>query len=401
MADIRDYLKEKEKREKQNGTREVPYTEKIHKHRLSSLYRMILIAAVVAAAAVILLTMYRSHVYETYDVLASEPKTEVMGITEIRFGKGMLTYSKDGAHCTDAKGKVLWNQTYEMQSPMVAVCGEVTALADYNGHRIYLYDMTHKLGEIDTTMPIRSVCVSATGVVAAVLDDSEVTWIRAFNAEGTVLVDFKTSMKNFGYPVSVSLSPNSVLCAVSYMYVDMGAIKTSIGFYNFGEVGKNQTDNFVGGYDHADTVVPFVQFMNNQTAFAAGDDRLVFYRGNQKPENAANILLSEEIQAVYYNEQYVGLVFLDGSGNGKRLDIYNTEGTKVTSHEFDMDYTDILFDNDNYIIYNETELYIGTMAGDEKYNGAFGKPVSLVIPTGTPYRYTVVTKDSVDVIRMR
>lgn len=296
---------------------------------------------------------------------------------------------------------MLWNQTYEMQSPMVSVCGNVTALADYNGRKIYLYDMTQKLGEIDTTLPIRSICVSSAGVVAAVLDDSDITWIKAFNPEGAVLVDFKTSMQDFGYPLSVSLSPNSILCAVSYMYMDMGEIKSSIGFYNFGEVGKNQADNFVGGYDHADTIVPYVQFMNDHTAFALGDDRLVFYKGNQKPENAANILFSDEVQAVYSNEQYVGLVFLNGSGGGKRLDVYNADGTKVVSRKFEMDYTDILFDNNNYIIYNETELYIGTMDGREKYNGTFTKPVSLLIPTGTAYRYTVVTNDSIDVIRMR
>ncbi|MBE5869130.1 MAG: hypothetical protein E7293_09280 [Lachnospiraceae bacterium] len=392
MANIRNFNREKEKRQ-------ISYTEKLHRHKMSFVYRVVLALVIVCALVAAGYIYYRNHKYESYDVLSSQESVEVVGTTAVRLGNHAVVYSKDGAHCLGSGGKVKWNQTYEMQSPMVAVCENVVAIADYNGRRIYLYNDAEKLGEVNTTMPIRSICVSASGVVAAVLDDSDITWIRAFDTNGETLVDFKTSMKNYGYPFAVSLSPNSILCGVSYMYMDMGEVKSSIGFYNFGEVGQNQVDNFVGGYDYADTLVPYVQFMSDNTAFAVGDDRLVFYRGGQKPENVANILFAEELQAVYHNEEYVGLVFL--SGSGKRLDVYNASGEKVISHPFDMDHTDILFDKDRYLIYNERELYIGTMDGIEKYNGIFEKSVKLLVPTGKSYQYTVITKDSIDVIRMR
>lgn len=397
MADVKNYLKEKEKREK----KEISYTEKIHKHRLSSVYRFILIAVVIVVLGVVIYMQYESQVYEGYETVSDKVKEDISGAAEKRLGNGLLTYSKDGAHYTDSSGEIKWNQTYEMQNPIIATCEDVVAVADYNGNKIYVYDSAEKLGEIDTTMPILSLCVAANGVTAAVLDGTDVTWIRTFSADGTVLVDFKTSMENYGYPFSVALSPDGILCAVSYMYMDMGEMKSSVAFYNFGEVGKNQVDNFVGGYDYADTLVPYVQFMNRNTAFAVGDDRLVFYKGNQKPENAANILFSNELQEIYYSDTYVGLVFLSGLGNGKRLDIYDAAGTKVISRELTMEYTDILFDNESYIIYNETELYIGTMDGKEKYNGTFMEPVNLLIPTGRAYCYMMVTQDSIEVIKLK
>ncbi|MBQ7956031.1 MAG: hypothetical protein IJ282_09815 [Lachnospiraceae bacterium] len=395
MADIKNYLKGKRERQ------EISYTEKIHRHRLSSVYRFALLAVAALVVGIIFWVQYQNQIYEGYDVLSGQKKEGVYGVTEMRLAKGLLTYSKDGAHYTNSDGEVQWNQTYQMQSPIVATCEDVTAFADYNGRKIYVYDTATKLGEIDTILPIRSLCVAANGVTAAVLDDGDVTWIRTFSATGTVLVDFKTSMKDYGYPVSVSLSPNGILCAVSYLYMDMGEMKSSVAFYNFGEVGKNQVDNLVGGYNHADTIVPFVQFMNANTAIAVGDDRLVFYSGNQKPENVANILFSDELQAVYYNEEYVGLVFLNSGGNGKRLDIYGTDGVKKASHEFNMEHTDILFDKNVYIIYNETELYIGTIDGREKYNGTFTEPINLLVPTGKDYCYMIVTQDAVEVIKLR
>lgn len=397
MADVKNYLKEKEKRER----REISYTEKIHKHKLSSVYRIVLLAVIIIVLCVVVYMQYENQTYERYETISEEFKEEIEGAEERRLGNGLLTYSKDGAHYTDASGESKWNQTYQMQNPIIAVCEDVVAIADYNGSKIYVYNSKEKLGEIDTTMPILSMCVAGNGVTAAVLDGKDVTWIRTLSPEGAVLVEFKTSMENYGYPFCVTLSPDGILCAVSYMYMDMGEMKSSVAFYNFGEVGKNQADNFVGGYDYADTLVPYVQFMNRNTAFAVGDDRLVFYKGNQKPENAANVLFSEELQEVYYSEDYVGLVFLSDFGNGRRLDIYDTAGTKVLSRELTMEYTDILFDNDSYIIYNETELYIGTMDGKEKYNGTFMEPVNLLIPTGKAYCYMMVTGESIEVIRLK
>lgn len=380
---------------------QLSYTEKIYRHRLSFVYRVILVLVLVGALGALLYLRYRNWVYEGYDVVSSQKIIEADQVETLRMGEHILVYSKDGAHCMDATGKMLWNQTFQMQSPMVAVCGSTTALADYNGRKIYMYDESQKLGEIDTVLPIRSICVSDVGVVAAVLEDGDITWIRAFNGAGEVLVAFKTTMEDYGYPFAVSLSPNSVLCAVSYVYMDMGQMKSSLGFYNFGEVGKNQKDNFVGGYDHADTVVPYVQFMNSNTAFAVGDDRLVFYHGNQKPENVANVLFSEQLQGVYFNDTYVGLVFPSSTGGGKRLDIYDAGGNRVCSRLFDMEHSEVVFDRNTYIIYNETQFCVGTIDGREKYNGSFDKAVKLLTPTGTAYRYTLVTRDSVDVIRMR
>lgn len=400
MADIRSYLREKEKRER-HTKQETTYQDKIIKHKLSFFYRILLVFAVVGATATLIWIQYRNYVYEGYERISSVSKEEVPGVGEQRFANTVLTYSKDGAHVTDSKGMVLWNQTYEMQSPMISICGNVAAFADYNGSTIYIYNTSEKLGTIDTTMPIRNMSVAANGVVAAVLEASDITWLRIYNTEGNLLVESKISMKDSGYPVSVSLSPNALMCAVSYFYTDMGVMKSSVAFYNFGEVGQNKTDNFVAGYDYSDTLVPYVQFMNEESSFAVGDDRLLFFNGNQKPENVNNILLSEEIQSVYYNSQYVGLVFVSESGNGKRIDVYDVSGNKLTSQEITMNYTDIMFDQENFVVYNETELFIGTVDGREKYNGGMDKPVSLLIPTGKQYRYLMVTKDSIDTIRLK
>ena len=403
MSNVRDYLKEREKR--LGVSQPVNYKDKIKSHKLTILYRAALVIVLIAAVAVFLVVQWKNKVFSESVVVSSTPVTIVQGAMVENLGGNILLYSKDGASCIDAKGNALWNQTFEMQEPMLSVCNNVAAIGDYNGRTVYVVSSTGQLGTVNTNLPIRKICVSQSGVVAAVLDDAEVTRILLYNANentDTSIVDIKATMDKSGYPMSLSLSPNGKLLAISYLHVNSGEMKSSVAFFNFGEVGKNESDNYVSGYDYPDTVIPYVQFMNNSAAFAVSDDRIVFFEGGEKPANKATALLNEEVQGIYYNEDYVGLVFHNQTGESAyRLDVYNTAGTKIHSQLFDMEYTDIIFSRDQVIIYNDMDCKICNMSGVDKFTGTFEKPSSLLVPTSSNYKYVSVTSNSVDVIELK
>lgn len=404
MSNVRDYLKEREKR---LGSQQssISYKDKIKSHKLTIFYRAALVIVLIAAVAAFLVVQWKNKVFTESVVVSSAPVTIVQGAKVKALGSNVLLYSKDGASCLDAKGNTLWNQTFEMQEPMVAICNDVAALGDYNGRTVYVVSGTKQLGTVNTNLPIRKICVSQNGVVAAVLDDAEVTRILLYNGNentDTSIVDIKATMDKSGYPMSLSLSPNGKLLAISYLHVDSGEMKSTVAFFNFGEVGKNESDNYVSGYDYLNTVVPYVQFMSNNTAFAVSDDRIVFFEGNEKPANTASALLEEEVQGIYYNENYVGLVYNDQTGESAyRLDIYNTSGNKIHSQLFDMEYTNIIFNKDQIIIYNDMDCRICNMNGVDKFSGQFEKPSSLIVPTSSVYKYIAVTSSSIDTIELK
>ncbi len=401
MADIRNYMKEREKREKQ-AKAVVSYKEKIRMHKLSFLYRILLIVLIVGAIGVLVLVQYMRHVYTSYETVSTIDIPEIRGTTNVPFAGNILTYSRDGVHCSDAKGNVKWNLTYEMQNPMVVICKDNVAIADYNGRTIYVSNTTGTLGEIQTNMPIRNLCVSATGLVVAVLEDTDITWIYLYDSQGNLIAYSRTTMPDYGYPVALNVSPNGALLMVSFLYVDTGNMRTSIAFFNFDEVGKSKLDNLVSGYNYTDSIVPYVQFMDNSNSFAVGDDRIIFYQGLNKPEFVADNLFEERVLGVYYNENYVGLVFLNDTGESRyQFVIYDKSGKKQLTFPFDMEYTDIFFDKDTFVIYNETECMIRTIKGREKYTGTFEKPVQLMVPTSKAYRYSIVTQDSIDTIALQ
>lgn len=403
MANIRDYLKEKEKREK--NIKKIDYREKIRSHKLVIFYRGALAVLLVAVFIVFLIVQWKNKVFTESVVASSTPVTIVQGATVKNLGGNVLLYSKDGASCIDSKGNVVWNRAFEMQTPMISICNQMAAIGDYNGRSIYVMERGGEKGTVNTNLPIRDFSVSASGVVAAILDDSDVMRIYVYdgntNTDEPIILG-KATMDRSGYPVSVSLSPNGRLMMISYLYADSASMKSSVAFYNFGEVGQNETDNFVGGYDYMDTVVPYVQFMNNDSSFAVSDDRIVFFSGAEKPTNIATNFLEEEVQSIHYNENYVGLVFINQSGESAyRLDVYNASGSKVHSQFFDIEYTDIFFSKDQIVIYNDSECQICNVRGTDKFTGNFEKNTSLLIPTSSAYRYVAVTSDSVDMIELK
>lgn len=401
MANVREYLRSRTK-----GTRtrrSINYKEKIRSHKLTIFYRSVLGIALAIAIAAMIIVSWKNREYGGSVIVNSVPITKVEGSAYLALGDYILTYSKDGANCMDSKGDVLWNQTYEMQNPIVDINGSVAAIGDYNGRTIYVMNTTGRMGEITTNLPIRNFSVASTGIVAVILDDSRVTRIHLYDTSGELLVESETTMERSGYPLDISISPNGELLAISYLYVDSGVLKSSIAFHNFGEVGQNlSADRFVSGYDYQGTVVPFIHFMNGNTAFAVSDDRIMFFTGNQKPLSSAVNFLDVKVQGIFYNDEYVGLVFLNTEGDGKyRLNIYDTDGRLITSKSFDMEYTNVIFHKDEFIICNDIEYSIYNIHGTERLSEQFDEIVYLLVPQEKSNRFLIMTQNAMRVMEMK
>lgn len=411
MAEIKDFNRDqyllkagKNKSEKKDETDrdKDSMSSMLARHRQLKLYTVLFVLAAVAVVAVISYIGWKNKVYTDYEIIQQNVWERSSEAKSMNLGGTLFTYSNDGMSCTDTKGKIIWNQTYEMQNPMIRTCQKTVAVGDYNGRKIYVSNTQGTLGTIETTMPIRDFCVSSNGIVAAVLDDSTVTAIYLYSTTGEQLAYFKTTMSKSGYPIAIDISDDGCQVAISYIKAEDGRVSSSIGFYNFSAVGQNYTDNLVSGYGYSGAVVPLIHFMGNDTVFAVADNRLMFFRGKQKPESLADILISEEIQSVFYDDKHVGLVFYNTAADTTyRVEIYDTNAKKVSEIAFDMEYNDILFDQSGVIIYNESECIIYDWDDRLKYQGAFKDQVTCFIPGGNIARHTLITDDTIQLIELQ
>jgi hypothetical protein len=396
MAQINDYFKNK-----YDGD-QAELRKKISRHRRFIFYRILIVVIIAAIIGIAMYHNYRTMIYTDYTVLRTMEYQEASTASYLKFNNNIIRYSSDGISAFNMDNEMLWNQPFQMQSPIVDVCGDYVAVGDYKKSKIYVLNSEGSQGEIDTTLPIQKLCVSGTGNVAVILEEGDVTWVKLFNKEGQNVANDRTTMDKSGYPVNIAISDDGIMLCVSYLRIDGAALTSSVAYYNFGNVGQNEIDNLVAGYNFSNSIVSYVEFMNANTSFAVGDNRLEIFKGAQKPENVFETEITEEIRSVFHNEDYIGLVYSEGrSDNPYHIDVYNTSGDIVYSKDFSLNYSDIQFNKDLVIIYNSDDCVIYNMNDVEKYSGRFKESIVKLVPTDSITRYLLVMGNKTEEIQLK
>ena len=380
------------------------YKKKIRKHKMAAVYRFLLVFAVLAGLAAIIYVQYRNHIYTDYEYITENRINRVVNSRTIQLGDCILTYSKDGAHCTDTDGVEVWNQTYQMQDPMIEICGDTVAIGDYNGREVYVFNSKAKICQINTTMPIKNIAVAANGRTAVEVIDGKVTWIYIYEADGTQAFTTKTTMSQSGYPAAFGFSPNGELLGMSCIFVDAGEVKSQVAFYNYGPVGENKVNYIVGAYTYPEVVIPYIKFISNDMAVAVGDDRILFYSGGQIPVLKTSQMFEDEVQGIYQDGEHLGVLFRsDILEMRNKMDVYDADAEKVGSYYFNTQFQDIVFTKDYFVAYGDRECTIRTYDNIEKYTGSFERSVDLMFPVGKGhgYKFVMISDNTLSTMQMK
>ncbi len=308
------------------------------------------------------------------------------------FGENILKYTRDGASYIDASGKDVWIQSYEMNSPIVAVNGDYAAIADRQGNSIYICDLTGCQGVATTVLPISKVTISANGITAAIVEDQTASHVYYYRKDGTEMEIYIKGLLGsddaredwgVGYVLDAALSPDGNILMGSYYYIQGSSLRNRVAFYNFSEVGKNAVNRMVGGFHeiYENSMVAKVAYLNDTCAVAFADNSLSFYslRDEMSPEMVSLVPVEEEIHSIFYNENYAGIIVYNIADEYEyRMDVYKPDGSEVFSREFSYDYTRISAEDDMIILYNDDSCRIYNQYGNLKYEGAFDYTVSKI-----------------------
>ena len=377
--------------------------EKIRAHRRKIL-KWICVAVVLVLLIVTAVYFYfQSKVYSKYEVIDSVEREDSAGTQFVSFAGKILKYGKDGATCIDEKNQLIWNQTYEMQSPMVDICEGYVAIAEKKGNKIYIMNTKGKSGEIETTMPIQRVRVANQGTVAILMEQEGTGYLQLYDKEGTFLAEGEVHTENSGYPLDIALSNDGRKMAVSQLNMNEGTVKNTITFYNFGSVGQNEIDNIVGTYSYSDVIFPKVEFLTNDVMVAFGDEEAIIFEGTQKPQVKKEISLKQEIHSIFYNEAYIGFVFNnDNEKETYRISVYNLRGTEEMTQNLDMNYSEVGFlENDEICVRNELECSIYNLKGKRKFHSNFEKSIWKVFSTKNSTEYIFMMDKETQKVRLK
>ena len=375
--------------------------QRIIGHR-SAKQRMYLAAVILAAAAVIGFLVYdRLVTYDGYTIAASYENTAATGTAYVAAGKNILKYNADGITCVSKNNDLKWSVTYSMQSTISDVCGTTMAVAEQHGTQIYVAGKDGELGHFETDNPILKVRVSGQGVVAAVLQDDNVTWVNLYRPDGTLIVSDKTTMMESGYPVDVAVSPDGEMMAVSYVQITGGVLSDTVTFYNFGTAGQKKENHVVGSETFEGAVIPEIYFVDNSRAVAVTDSGYVVFSGSSTPEKTASTEFEEEILSCFHEGDTIGFVFdSEDTENRYRICLYNLKGKKKKEFMTDFSYSDIKMENGQILMYSDNDLAVYTSSGHLRFQSSYQNKVVGFHYFSEYRKYLVITSESFDRIRI-
>lgn len=413
---IREYTKYKQQKEEKNlvfpsenldaedesQNMQKEFTRKMIKHKISIAVISLVVLAVILAGAGAWYVYDINTEYTGYEVVNSIERADADTAKYVPYNGGMLKYSNDGAAFIGADLKEKWNQTYQMQAPLYAICESAVALADKNGTNIFILNENGLQAEVNTLLPIKKLDISAQGITAASLEDSGKSWIKLYSSAtpDKEIAATKILMEESGYPVDLCLSNDGIKFGISHLNVEGGESRSTLAFHNLGSVGENEIDNFVGSTSYAGSVFPVFEYINSDTSVAFGNDKVEVFTGKQIPELAFELVIDEEIVRVFYDAEKIGIIVKNTQDSGKyRMDIYDLKGKKVLSKAFDKEYSNAQMSGDTILLYNESECSIYNLKGVCKYQKSFDKTVLAMTVTGTN-RYMLISEDNIETIKL-
>lgn len=365
--------------------------------------KIIVVVAILLLAVIIGVTIYNNTVkYADFKTEKSLAIDDGVGSQYVPFGDFFIKYGLDGIAYID-EDEIIWSQSYEMSNPMVDICEDYVAVADKETNTIYVFDESGNQGKITTSYPIISIEVANQGVVAALLEENTANYIEVYDKEGDPLISHKTLLNGNGYPLSFSLSDDGTKMIVSYVCINSGTMESKVLFYNFSEVGQNEVDRMVGGFNnYKSTVIPTVKFLTNNMAVAIGDDKMTIFEMKEKPSLEEEVEIKEEIEKVFYNEEYVGLVFKEEKGkNLYRIKVYNLKGNIVMDQNVDMEFDTIKFSGKNILVYDDMSCKIVSFDGRERFDYRFQEAIVDMIPTDSFRNYLLISNNTVKEIKLK
>ncbi|QHQ60206.1 hypothetical protein Ana3638_04975 [Anaerocolumna sedimenticola] len=375
----------------------------LRKRKHKQIVTIITIVSVIAGIGFIIfaanLILHKN--YTSYQVIHKTKRSDSSSAKYDSYGTGVLRYSRDGAMAMDGAGNLLWNGTFEMKDPIADVCDKYVVISDRGYKSLEVFNGEGGMTTINVPDPIIKSEIANQGVVAVLMDGDDVNYIKIYSEDGEELVSTRTINEKDGFPIDLSLSNDGRKLVTSYLSISSGKVQNKVTFYNFGGVGQNYVDNVVGGFDYGQTIIPNIEFINNNTVCTFGDDRFSLYSMNQTPKVVYEETFKSEIKSIFHSDKYVGFVLDNGDKEDKYLILlYDLKGNVILDKAINYNYDNIYVSGDEVILYSNLEWTILHNDGEEKFHYTFDSDISYILPVNNIDSYIIIDNQYIEEVKL-
>ena len=377
--------------------------EKVRQHRRRIIRSVAIVVLVIATIMVSFQLWSALRSYSGYEVRNKTERRDSVAAKYMTFLGKLIEYNNDGIVYKDEDDELIWNQSFEMSTPMVSICEGYLAVYDRGGTMIYIMTSDGLTKKIETSTPISTVCIANQGTVAVLMKEDNVSTVRMYDRKGKELTNGEFYEEKGSFPVDIALSNDAQKLAVDMLDVTEGSVRSTVSFYNFGSVGQNEIDNNVGTYTYDDTFISEIAYVASDRMIAIADSGYIVFEGAQKPAPKREVKFETEVQSVFYNNKYVGTVYSSPKKEGCwNIKVYDMVGKTAMENESTIAYDKIEFlDNNEICIRNAHDCELYTIHGIRKFSYTFDKDVYKILSGSDSQSYTFVLSGERDEVRLR
>ena len=350
------------------------------------------IVAVAVAVTLIVVFVQMNRSYSSYSIISSEAREDESGAEYAFYKDGYIRCSGGGVERVGSDGEKVWNTVHSMTSPSIKIRGNIIAIGDINGNSIEVYDDSGIIGHAETQFSILQIEVSSDGLVAAVLQDNNDSYINMYDKKGEYIYSIKTSIGGDGYPVDIAISDDGQKLAVSYVKTTGKNLETGVALYDFARDSGSelvaQFNNFSGN------PVGVVEFFGNDTLVAVSGNNVTYYSADSTKEKK-RIDIDGTVNKVIFGDDKFALIYSTGN-----ITIYGSGGNVLSNVEEETLYTDYRFYDNRIIMKSDTSFAVMDISGKFVTKQDTELPVLALVPNGPKNRYFFINEKFIQRIRL-
>lgn len=377
--------------------------QKIRRHRRQT-FRYVVLAVFVFFLLIVGIQLWLSlRTYTSYEIQNTAERMESASAEFESFLGNIVEYNNDGIVYRGSDNELIWNQSFEMTTPILTTCGDYLAIYDRGGTSIYIMSENGLVRKIETSTPINRVCIANQGTVAVLMKEDNISYVRLYDRKGNELASGKFFEEKGSFPIDIALSSDAQKLAMDMLDVTQGTVCSTISFYNFGSVGQNEIDNIVGTYSYDDTFISEIKYVGEDRMLAISDSGLIIFEGSQKPAPKKEVEFEQEIQSLFHNGKYVGIVYSNqDQSNSWHIKVYDLNGNTVMENDTELSYNQIEFlDNNEICVRDDYSCELFTIHSIRKFSYTFDREVYKILSGSDRQSYTFVLNGEVEEVRLQ
>ncbi len=291
-------------------------------------------------------------------------------------GNTMFYATKDGMKIYDVKTKSEIVDTFTMGSPLMLYDGNYAAIAEQKGKQVRVYNTEGSVYNIATDGDIISFAVNPAGYCAVCYTNSKDSTytVDVYNTTGVQISHTKSTTDN-GIPVSLDLSDDGKILAISYLNTTELSLKSNILFYytsNKDAAAVDNSDGMFSSFIFDNEIVGEVHFLTNDDCVAVSDNQIVCYKYGTSYTQRWNYEFTNYLKAVEYPANTTvacayGERMNNSSGTAleeNTVQWYNSNGNVQFEMKMDKNVTDIYSKADTLIVAMNKYFEAYTAKGD-------------------------------------